>query len=386
MPSPWWSKPFHADRRPLLLARGRIMAAVRGYFLDQGFIEVETAALQVSPGNEAHLHAFATDLENAAADKVRRYLHTSPEFAMKKLLAAGERRIFSFARVFRNREAGALHHPEFTMLEWYRADEPYERLMVDCGAILQLAADIGGLETWRHAGTSCDPRIPPRRISMNDAFADFAGFPLLEAAFRNGAPDRDAFAAAAARAGLRISADDSWSDMFSKILVERIEPGITPPLPIFHGEREGVRGGSKTERVQPSAPHPDPLPALRGEGEPSYPVILDAYPACEAALAKRSARDPRVTERFELFAAGVELANAFGEETDPAEQRRRLEAEMALKQKIYGQRYPIDEDFLAALAHMPPAAGAAMGFDRLVMLATGAQTIAQVIWTPVALG
>ena len=157
------------------------------------------------------------------------------------------------------------------------------------------------------------------------------------------APGRDALAAAATRAGIRIAPDDTWGDIFSRILVEKIEPAI-------------------------------------GNGRAT---LLTEYPVTQAALARRSAIDPRVAERFELYACGVELANAFGELTDPAEQRRRFEAEMAEKQRLYGERYPVDEDFLAALAHMPPASGAALGFDRLVMLATGASHIEQVLWTPV---
>ena len=122
--SPWWDRDVYAVRRPFLLARGRILTALRDWFRRRGFVEVEAPALQVSPGNETHLHAFGTELVGPAGDSAARYLHTSPEFACKKLLAAGESRLFTFARVFRNRERGALHHPEFTMLEWYRANEP----------------------------------------------------------------------------------------------------------------------------------------------------------------------------------------------------------------------------------------------------------------------
>src|SRR6266545_4364643 len=154
--SPWWAPHIHADRRPLLLARGRIAAALRGYFAGCDFVEVETGILQVSPGNEAHLHAFATELVTPAAERARLYLHTSPEFAAKKLLAAGELRIFEFARVFRNRERGALHHPEFTLLEWYRADEPYTAVMDDCTALLALAAETAGAKTVAFRGRTAD--------------------------------------------------------------------------------------------------------------------------------------------------------------------------------------------------------------------------------------
>ena len=139
-PSPWWTPRKHQDRRPLLLARGRIKTAIRQWFLEQGFIEVETSCLQISPGNETHLHAFKTEAIDTDLARRDLYLHTSPEFAMKKLLAAGEPQIFTFAPVFRNRERGPLHSPEFTMLEWYRTGAPYEQLWDDCREIVKIAA------------------------------------------------------------------------------------------------------------------------------------------------------------------------------------------------------------------------------------------------------
>jgi lysyl-tRNA synthetase class 2 len=340
--SPWWAPHVHADRRPALLARGRILAALRGWFSAHEFIEVETPALQISPGNEAHLHAFATGLAGPDGAKRPLYLRTSPEFACKKLLAAGEPRIVEFARVFRNRERGALHHPEFTMVEWYRANEPYRALMEDCAAILVLAAEAAGTTQFSFRGKAADLFATPERITVAEAFNRFAGLDLL-ASLSRGEPDRDRFARDATAAGIRIAADDTWGDIFSRVLVERIEPNL-------------------------------------GLGRVT---ILDEYPSALAALA-RPARDPRVAERFELYVCGVELANGFGELTDASEQRRRLEQEMAEKERRYGERYPIDGDFLAALATMPPASGIALGFDRLVMLATGAPRIEQVLWAPVA--
>src|SRR5260370_7213557 len=171
--SPWWAPDVHADRRPFLLARGRIGAALRGYFARQDFVEVETGILQVSPGNEAHLHAFATELVTPAAERAPLYLHTSPEFAAKKLLAAGERRIFEFARVFRNRERGALHHPEFTLLEWYRAGEPYTAVMDDCAALLALAAETAGTRQFAFPGPTADPFPPPHRPPLPQPFPPF---------------------------------------------------------------------------------------------------------------------------------------------------------------------------------------------------------------------
>jgi len=342
-PSPWRRPEVHADRRPFLLTRNRITRAVRAWFEAEGFVEVETAALQVSPGNEAHLHAFATEAISTAGARAPLYLRTSPEFACKKLLAAGERRIFDLARVWRNRERGPLHHPEFTLLEWYRADAPYETLMDDCAKLLALAAETAGTSALSFRGRTADPFAEPERLTVADAFDRFAGMDLLQTIGRDGSGDRDSLAAAALGAGVRIADDDGWADVFSKVMVERIEP------------RLGV----------------------------GRPTILYEYPRPEAALARLKPGDERVAERFELYACGVELANAFGELTDAAEQRRRFEVEMDEMARVYGERYPLDEDLLAALPDMSPASGAALGFDRLVMLATGAARIEQVLWTPV---
>jgi elongation factor P--(R)-beta-lysine ligase len=331
---------IHADRQPFLRLRRRLLRGLRRHLEAQDFVEVETAILQRSPGNEAHLHAFATELIAPGGARERFYLHTSPEFACKKLLAAGEHRIFEFARVFRNRECGALHHPEFTMLEWYRADEPYAAVMADCVAFLRLAAETAGATRFAFRGRSADPLATPERVTVAQAFERHAGIDLL-ATLAPDTADRDGFAAQARGAGIRLGEDDSWSDIFSRVLVERIEPQL-------------------------------------GNGRAT---LLTEYPAVEAALAQPAA-DPRVAERFELFVCGVELANGFGELTDPVRQRVRLEAEMDLKERLYGERYPLDEDFLAALAHMPAASGCALGFDRLVMLAGGASRIDQVIPTP----
>ncbi len=325
------------------MGRNRIQAALRGFFADRDFVEVDTATLQTSPGNEAHLHAFATEAIGLDGSRAPFYLHTSPEFACKKLLAAGESRIACFAHVYRNRERGPLHHPEFTMLEWYRADESYEILMKDCEEILGLAAETAGTRTLTYRGRETDPFREPERLSVAEVFERFAGIDLLASIDRNGETDRAHLAAGLKAAGLRVAEDDTWADLFSRVVVERVEPNL-------------------------------------GLGRAT---ILDEYPVAEAALARPTARDSRVAERFELYACGVELANAFGELTDAAEQRRRFEEEMREKMRVYGESYPVDEDFLAALAHMPEASGIALGFDRLVMLATGASRIDQVLWVPV---
>ncbi len=319
-----------------------MVEAARSFFLAQSFIEVDTAILQVSPGNQTHISAFQTEMLDDTGAKSKLYLHSSPEFAAKKLLAAGEERIFSFAHVFRNREIGRLHHPEFTMLEWYRAGAPYQRLIEDCMGLLARAVAAAGSRDLRFGGHIADPFEEPEILTVAEAFDSYANIDLLATLKESG---REVLAAGARDHGIRTVADDSWSDIFSKILAAKIEPQL-------------------------------------GHGRPT--ILMD-YPASEAALAKLQ-DDPRFAERFELYACGVELANGFGELTDPAQQRRRFETEMAERLRIYGEAYPIDEDFLAALAIMPEASGIALGFDRLVMLATGASHIEQVVWTPVSQG
>lgn len=340
--SPFWMPHVHADRRPRLLMRGKIIAAVRQFFAQRDFIEVETGCLQVSPGNETHLHAFKTALNLPGQSPRPLYLHTSPEFACKKLLVAGEDRLLAIVHAFRNGEMTPLHHPEFTMLEWYRAHEDYTVLMRDCADLVRAAADVAGCTQFHWRGRLCDPHAPFERISVAEAFEKYAEIDLLSTL--NPEPDLAGLTAQARNIGIRLAADDTCSDIFSRILSEKVEPHL-------------------------------------GQGRLT---ILDEYPSCEAALARKSPIDSRVSERFEVYACGVELANAFGELTDPTEQRRRFEQEMREKQRIYGEAYPLDEDFLAALAHMPPASGIALGLDRLIMLCVGATKIEDVLWTPMA--
>jgi lysyl-tRNA synthetase class 2 len=337
--SPWWSPGRHADIRPFLLARGAITKAVRAWFEEQGFAEVETGILQVSPGNETHLHAPRTELNRADGARATRYLRTSPEFACKKLLAAGETKIFEFARVFRDRERGDLHLPEFTMLEWYRANAAYDAVMADSLVVIAHAAQASGIGRFSFRGRSADPFVEPELLTVAAAFERFAGIDLFGSVV-DGHGDRDALAAAA-RERVRISDDDTWSDIFSKVLVEHVEPNL-------------------------------------GQGRLT---ILFEYPIPEAALARAKPSDPRVADRFEIYACGVELANGFGELTDAGEQRHRFAQAMDEKQRRYGERYPLDEEFLDAVAAMPEASGVALGFDRLVMLASGALRIDQVVWT-----
>jgi lysyl-tRNA synthetase class 2 len=217
--------------------------------------------------------------------------------------------------------------------------------MRDCAEVLALSAEAAGTRVLTHRGREADPFAPVRWLTLAEAFSEL-GIDLLATVAADGTTDRAAFAASVARAGLRVAPDDTWADLFSRVLVARIEPSL-------------------------------------GLGRPT---VLCEYPVSEAALARPSPSDPRVAERFELYACGVELANAFGELTDPAEQRRRFTLEMDEKERVYGERYPIDEAFLEALAIMPEASGIALGLDRLVMLCVGAPHIEDVLWTPVTGG
>jgi elongation factor P--(R)-beta-lysine ligase len=314
------------------LARNKIVAAMRAWFAERDFLEVDCPALQVSPGNEAHLHAFQTTLIGNDGVGAPRYLHTSPEFSCKKLLAAGEKRIFNLGHVFRNRERTLTHSPEFTMLEWYRAEEAYRVIIEDTLALVRLAAGKKEFE-WR--GRKCNPNLEAEWLSVQDAFMKYAGVDLLRTLNNS-----DALAAIAPVA---FQENESWSDIFSRILVEKVEPNLG------------------NDRM----------------------TVLYEYPSVEAALARTCAHDPRVAERFELYACGVELANGFGELTDANEQRQRFIAEMDIKENRYGERYPIDEELLSALAIMPEASGVALGLDRVIMLAAGATRIDQVQWVPV---
>ena len=342
---PWWHPEVFAARRARLELRARVLAGLRRFFAERGFLEVDTPCLQRSPGLEPHIMALPVELAEPLAEGRRRlYLHTSPEFAMKKLMVAGVERLYQIAHVWRDGERSALHQPEFLLLEWYRAYAGYERLMEDCAALLAAAASAAGTAALKRGAAACDPLRPAERLTVAQAFGRYCGIDLLATAPDPQAPERSLLAAEARRIGLFVSERDSWEDVFHRIMLDRIEP------------RLGVGAAA----------------------------ILYEYPLSLAALARPSPEDGRVAERFELYVCGVELANAFGELTDAVEQRRRFEADMALKERLYGVRYPIDEDFLAALDHgLPESAGIALGLDRLVMLLAGAETVEEVSWTPV---
>lgn len=338
----WWLPHEFEKKRAFLKARSRMIAHIRAFFDAGGFIHVETPALQVCPTMDMHIHAFKTEfLARGGLEKRAFYLQTSPEFDMKKLLVAGMGRIYQICPAFRNGEATRLHSPEFTLLEWYRAGADYRDMMDDCVDLLRYIADKQGIEVYTHGRKSCDSFQDWQFLSVCEAFETYAEIGL-EACLE----DKDRFAGQAQRIGVRVVETDACDDIFHAVMAEKIEPFL------------GI----------------------------GAPTILYDYPASMAALSRRKGGDPRFAERFELYVCGVELANAFSELTDAAEQRARFKAEMAAKQALYGESYPADEEFFQALEHgMPAAGGIALGIDRLVMLATGAERIEDVLWAPVQL-
>ncbi len=315
----WWKPEIFAQKRDKLEMRARLIKAVRTCFDDMGFLEVETPALQISPGMEPHLHAFKTELLNPERDKTRDlYLHTSPEFAMKKLLVAGLPKIYQICHTFRNAESSSMHSCEFTMIEWYRANAGYKDIMADCEALLRQVATACGVTEYRYQDKSADPFAEWEYLSVIEAYKKYAGIDV--------SPDASA---------------QEWDDLFYDVFLNKVER----PL---------------------------------GVGQPT---ILYDYPVSMAALSRPCPDDARFAERFELYACGIELANAFGELTDAKVQRERFKADMALKVQHYGQDWPIDYDFLDALEHgMPESGGIALGIDRLAMLACGTDEIDDVLW------
>ncbi len=322
-------------------ARARLQGALRTHLASRGFDEVETPCLVPAPGMEPHIRAFEAPFvpEDGGAPRPL-WLHSSPEYAMKRLLAEGFERIFQFARVFRNGEVSETHNPEFTMLEMYRAGTDHTGIMEDLEWAVEAGAralqpEGGTRVAWR--GHVVDWSAPFERMRVADAFAA-AGVDL------EGCGDDAGRLRAAARArGIDAGPDgEGFDDAFFRIFLHAVEPGL------------GL----------------------------SRPVYLTDWPASMAALARIRADDPRWAERFELYAAGLELANGFAELNDAAEQRRRLEQERALRLRLGRPAYPIDERFLEAVGRMPDAGGVALGLDRLLMLLSGAARIRDVLLFP----
>lgn len=330
MPQPAWHPGSLADRLPFLRRRALLTQATRAFLAGRGFTEVETPYAVTAPGEEMHLRAWRTERERPDGARQPLWLHTSPEFAMKRLLVAGAGPIFQLARVWRNGEGSALHAPEFTMLEWYEPGADFDALMATTEVYLR--AVLPPVVECRGVRTALDGF---ERLTMADAFARLVGADVLGTA--GDAP------ALARQAGAELRDGETWEDLFFRLLLERVEPHLGRDRPTF----------------------------------------LTHWPAAQAALARRDPADPRAALRFELFVCGMELANAFEELTDAEEQRARFAEDRARRHALYGPDWPQDDDFLAALAHgMPPSAGIALGFDRLAMIASGAGRIAQVQWLP----
>jgi lysyl-tRNA synthetase class 2 len=323
-------------------ARARLSAEIRRFLGGLGYEEVETPCLVPAPGMEPHLDFFETAFRPGGGGAPRPlWLHTSPEYAMKRLLAGGMGRIFQIARVFRNGEISATHNPEFTLLELYRAGTDHRGIMEDLERMVEACARAlspDGAPRAGRGGRTVDLSAPFERLTVEGAFRRHAGIDL-------GACSGDAarLRAAARVAGHAVGSEgEPFDDVFFRVMLSAVEPRL-------------------------------------GVDRPTY--LVD-WPAPMAALARLRPDDPRWAERFELYAGGLELANGFAELTDEAEQRRRLLEEAGLRRRLGRPVPPIDEPFLAAVGRMPEAGGVALGLDRLLMLLLGAEEIAEVLLFP----
>jgi lysyl-tRNA synthetase class 2 len=330
------------DRREMARLRARLAAETRRALGALGYEEVETPILVPAPGMEPHLSPFEAPFRPERGGPARPlWLITSPEYAMKRLLADGFARVFQLSRVFRNGELSGTHNPEFTMLEFYRAGTDYRGIMADLERLIEgLARALrpDGEARAARAGRSLDLSAPFQRLTVQEAFARFASVDLAACG-----GDGDRLRAAARAAGHDAGPEgEPFDDAFFRLMLSAVEPRLGLDRPTF---------------------------------------LLD-WPAPMAALSRVKADDPRWAERFELYGGGLELANGFSELNDAREQRARLVSEQALRRRLGRPELPLDEPFLAALARMPDAGGVAVGFDRLLMLLGGAATIAEVLLFP----
>jgi lysyl-tRNA synthetase class 2 len=314
-----------AGRRAALEARSRIVRAARAWFETEGFLEVETPARVRAPGQEIHLDAVSSGTDGAGD---ARWLVTSPEYHMKRLLGAGFERIVQLGKAWRAGEVGPHHQPEFLIAEWYRAGAPLSRIADDCEALVHAAALAAGAPA-----RDLDLAGPFGRTTVRAVVKRHAGIEL------EGDESVEVLAAKARAAGVDVTGRTTWDDVFFQIFLDRVEPRLGRRRPTF---------------------------------------VFD-WPAPLGALARRKADDPRLVERFELYANGLELANAFGELTDAAEQRARFVDESATRARLGKTVYALDERLLAALPHMRATSGVALGMDRLVMLVLGASDIRDVV-------
>ncbi len=336
----WKELKSDSKLRENLEKRAGIVKAIRGFFDANGYLEVETPILVAKPGMEPYLEPFKTELRDPVGKKFKSFLITSPEYAMKKLLVAGFPKIYQLVKCFRNEEDfSGRHNPEFTMIEWYRAGADYMSIMDETEAMVKEAAEKAlGRTTIEWDGKTVDLAQPWERLSVKEAFAKYAEVDLDDSI-----QEVNVLIRMAQKLGHQISDFARFEDAFFTVFLNAIEPKL-------------------------------------GAGRPTF---LYDYPASMAALSKRSAKDLRYAERFELYIGGLELCNAFTELTDPVEQRLRFEEERRIRQSIGKNDYGLDEDFLNALkAGMPEAGGIALGVDRLIMLLLGAADIRDVISFP----
>lgn len=342
----WNNRDFFAAKLQNLRIKNELREEIRHFFAENGFCEVDTPILQKSPGLEVHLQAFATEFAPITADEKKElYLHTSPEFAMKKLMAAGMEKIYQFAHVFRNGEVGPRHHPEFTMLEWYRAEVDYNTLMADCEEILVRTLKICQRDAFSYGDFRADLKTGIEVLSVEEAFKKYCGFSILATIDNPAAPAPGGLFEKAQKMQVNAQEHNTWEDLFFKIMGKYIEPYL-------------------------------------GVGRPT---ILCEYPISMAALSRPKPGDAQVAERFELFVCGLELANAFSEMRDVQVQRQRFMSDMKEKERLYGSSYPIDEDFMDAMGKMPECAGIALGFERLLMVGLGLDDINDALFLPVDL-
>ncbi len=305
-----------------LVDRAQALAKVRSFFAERGYLEVETPLLVPSPGLEIHLEAVPAG---------GGYLITSPEYQMKRLLAAGFEKIYQVCKCFRGNERGAHHSSEFTMIEWYRAFDTIDAIRADTE---QLVHAVCG-DHARVGDRAIDVRPPWPRMTVREAMRRWAGVEV------DGDEPATDLVRKVRAAGIDIADGTAWDDAFFAAFLERVDPAIA---------------------------------AL------DTALFLEDWPAPLAALARRKDGDTRTALRFEAYIGGIELANAFDELIDPDEQRARFADDQRIRAERGKPVYPLDEKLLAALAEgLPPSAGIALGFDRLVMLATGADAIDQVL-------
>lgn len=338
----WWKKNNFIEKKTYLEQRMNMIRAIRTWFEAQNFYEVETPALQICPGIEPHIFTMRTEIIDNRHEKAEYlYLHTSPELAMKKLLVAGMENIFQLCKCYRNAEGSRLHSHEFTMLEWYRAYSGYEKIIDDCISLIREICNKTSTEYLTQGDIKSNPFDEWEIITVSDAFKKYAQFDLEP--YLNNTSD---FINKVKDIGLHCSESDSWEDLFFRVFLEKIEPNL------------GINS----------------------------PCVIYDYPTCMSSLARIKQSDPRFAERFEVYICGIELANAFGELTDPNEQRKRFEFDLQKKKELYENvkgfhDLCIDEDFIQALEYgMPRSSGIALGIDRLAMLITGSNDIEKVLW------